>query len=124
MARLRRGALMGELDASPAHDVEQPPTDTAATAPPGRRPNAPNPPANLDLEMFEGLLADIFSDARRAGHIIHGIHRLVRKGEENRREVDLNEVILEVLRLLHSDLLGRSTTVTTDLSPGLVPVLA
>jgi len=41
-----------------------------------------------------------------------------------RREVDLNEIIREVLRLLHSDLLGRSTTVTTDLAPGLAPVSA
>jgi signal transduction histidine kinase len=48
----------------------------------------------------------------------------VRKGEEQRREVDLNEIIREVLRLLHSDLLGRSTTVTTDLAPGLAPVSA
>src|SRR5678815_1233587 len=78
----------------------------------------------LDLAMSEEMLADIFSDARRAGQVIHGIHQFVRKGEEERREVDLNEIIREVLRLLHSDLLGRSTTVTTDLAPGLTTVSA
>jgi C4-dicarboxylate-specific signal transduction histidine kinase len=74
--------------------------------------------------MFEELLDDVFTDARRAGAVIHGIHRLVRKGEENRCAVNLNELILEVLRLLHSDLLGRSITVETDLATNLPAVTA
>ncbi len=121
MARLGRVALMGELTASLAHELNQPLTAIATNAAAARRCIAQG---NLDLTMSEELLADIFTDARRAGQIIHGIHRFVRKGEENRRDVDLNEVILEVLRLLHSDLLGRSTRVTTDLAPNLAPVSA
>lgn len=121
MARLSRVALMGELTASLAHELNQPLTAIATNAAAGKRFLAQGAP---DLEMFTGLLADIFTDARRAGQIIHGIHRLVRKGEENRRATDLNEVILDVLRLLHSDLLGRSTTVKTELAPRLPPVSA
>ena len=74
--------------------------------------------------MFEELLDDVFTDARRAGDIIHGIHHLVRKGEGNRRPVNLNEIIVEVLRLLHSDLLGRSTTVETSLASNLAAIQA
>jgi len=123
MARLSRVALMGELTASLAHELNQPLTAIASNAAAGKRFIA-NGSAHLDLKMFKELLDDIFSDARRAGQLIHGIHRLVRKGEENRRPVDLNEIIVDVLRLLHSDMLGRSTTVKTDLAPGLAPVLA
>ncbi|HKP03739.1 MAG TPA: MASE1 domain-containing protein [Chthoniobacterales bacterium] len=123
MARLSRVALMGELTASLAHELNQPLTAIASNAAAGKRFIARGS-SEIDVPMFEELLGDVFADARRAGQIIHSIHRLVRKGEEHRRPVDLNEVILEVLRLLHSDLLGRSTTVKTDLAPGLAPVSA
>jgi len=112
MARLSRVALMGEMTASLAHELNQPLTAIASNAAAGKRFLARGP---LDLKMFEELLDDVFTDARRAGAIIHGIHQLVRKGEESRRAVSVNDVILEVLRLLHSDFLGRSTTVETQL---------
>jgi PAS domain S-box-containing protein len=121
MTRLSRVALMGELTASLAHELNQPLTAIASNAAAGKRFLARG---SLDLEMFEELLDDVFTDARRAGAVIHGIHRLVRKGEESRRAVSVNNVILEVLRLLHSDLLGRSTTVETQLAVNLAPVQA
>jgi two-component system, LuxR family, sensor kinase FixL len=121
MARLSRVSLMGELTASLAHELNQPLTAITANAAAGKRFLARGAP---DMNMFEELLDDVFTDARRAGGIIHGIHHLVRKGEGKRRVVELNEMILEVLRLLHSDLLGRSTTVVTNLSPDLVSIQA
>jgi C4-dicarboxylate-specific signal transduction histidine kinase len=69
--------------------------------------------------MFEELLADVSTDARRAGDIIHGIHHFVRKGEGTRRPTNVNEIVREVLRLLHSDLLGRGTAVETQCAPDL-----
>jgi len=121
MTRLSRVSLMGELTASLAHELNQPLTAIASNAAAGKRFLARG---SLDLKMFEELLEDIFSDARRAGAVIHGIHQLVRKGEENRRSVNLNEIVVEVLRLMHSDLLGRSTTVETDLAADLPAVSA
>ena len=53
---------------------------------------------------------------RRAGDVIQGIHHFVRKSEGERRAVDMNETIREVLRLLHSDLLGRSASIETRLA--------
>ena len=121
MARLSRVSLMGQLTASLAHELNQPLTAIASNAAAGKRFLARDAP---DIVMLEELLDDVFTDARRAGNIIHGIHHLVRKGEGNRRGVVLNEMILEVLRLLHSDLLGRSTTVETSLSPDLAAIQA
>ena len=121
MTRLSRVALMGELTASLAHELNQPLTAIAANAAAGKRFLA----RGLDdLEMFREVLEDIFTDARRAGEVIHGIHRFVRKGNDDRRAVAVNEVILEVLRLLHSDLLGRSVTVETNFAHGLAAVSA
>jgi PAS domain S-box-containing protein len=121
MTRLSRVSLMGELTASLAHELNQPLAAIASNAAAGKRFLARG---GLDIVMFEQLLDDIFRDARRAGNVIHGIHQFVRKGEENRKAVEINEIILEVLRLLHSDLLGRSTTVETNLSLDLAAVNA
>ena len=119
LAHLSRVVLMGELTASLAHELNQPLTAIASNAAAGRRFLALGSP---EPEMFDELLADVASDARRAGDIIHGIHHFVRKSESVRRAVNLNEIIREVLRLLHSDLLGRATAVETQLAPNLPPV--
>lgn len=121
MARMSRVSAMGELTASLAHELNQPLTAIAANAAAGSRLLTQNVP---DVEMFKELLADVSADARRAGDIIHGIHDFVRKSEGTRRLVNLNEIVREVLRLLNSDLLGRATTVETELAPNLPAVMA
>ena len=121
MARMSRVSSMGELTASLAHELNQPLTAIASNAAAGRRLLAEGTP---DLEMFEELLADVSADARRAGDIIHGIHHFVRKSEGRRCPVNLNEIVREVLRLLHSDLLGRGTAVETELAPNLPSINA
>jgi two-component system sensor kinase FixL len=121
MARMSRVSSMGELTASLAHELNQPLTAIASNAAAGRRLLAQGSP---DLKTFEELLADVSADARRAGNIIHGIHHFVRKSEGARRPINLNEIVREVLRLLHSDLLGRGTAVETELAPGLPAVEA
>jgi len=119
MARMSRMSSMGELTASLAHELNQPLSAIASNAAAGRRFLAQSSP---ELKMFDELLADVAADARRAGDIIHGIHDFMRKSEGTRRLVNLNEIILEVLRLLHSDLLGRGTAVETRLGPSLPSV--
>jgi len=121
MARMSRVSSMGELTASLAHELNQPLTAIASNAAAGSRMLAQGPP---DVEMFKELLADVSADAKRAGAIIHGIHHFVRKSEGARHPVNLNEIVREVLRLLNSDLLGRTTTVETELLPNLPAVVA
>ena len=119
MARMSRVSSMGELTASLAHELNQPLTAIASNVAAGRRFLAQRSP---DLAMFKELLDDVAADVRRAGDIIHGIHHFVRKSEGVRRAVNLNEIIREVLRLLHSDLLGRGTAIETQLAPSLPSV--
>jgi C4-dicarboxylate-specific signal transduction histidine kinase len=119
MARISRVSSMGQLTASLAHELNQPLTAIASNVAAGRRFLAQRSP---DLAMFKELLDDVGADARRAGEIIRGIHHFVRKSEGVRRAVNLNEIIREVLRLLHSDLLGRGTAIETQLAPSLPSV--
>ena len=119
LAHLGRVALMGELTASLAHELNQPLTAIATNAAVGTRMLASG---SNDTETFQELLADVNADARRAGNIIHGIHQFVRKAEGVRRKVNLNDSIRDVLRVLHSDLLGRATAVETELERNLPAV--
>jgi two-component system, LuxR family, sensor kinase FixL len=121
LAHLSRVSLMGELTASLAHELNQPLTAIASNAAAGTRFLASG---SAEHEVFEELLADVTADARRAGNIIQGIHQFVRKSETTRSLVNLNQIIREVLRLLHSDLLGRATSVETDLADSLPSVEA
>jgi C4-dicarboxylate-specific signal transduction histidine kinase len=107
---------MGELTASLAHELNQPLTAIASNAAAGKRFLAGAP---VDREMFEELLTDVFTDARRAGAVIHGIRHFVRKDQERRCSLSLNQVVSEVLQLLHSDLIGRATRIETELAPDL-----
>jgi two-component system, LuxR family, sensor kinase FixL len=121
MAHMSRVSSMGELTASLAHELNQPLSAIASNAAAGRRFLARG---SSDPKMLEELFADVATDARRAGDIIHGIHHFVRKSEGTRRAVNLNEIVREVLRLLNSDLLGRGMAVETELAPGLPAVNA
>ena len=121
MARLSRMAMMGELTASLAHELNQPLTAIASNAAAGRRSLGRS---LTDPSMFEEIFQDIFTDAQRAGNVIHGIHGLVRRNETSRRAVNLNDLICHVLRLLHSDLIARATTVETRLAPDIEDVQA
>jgi PAS domain S-box-containing protein len=111
VARLGRVALMGELTASLAHELNQPLASIANNAAAGRRFLAGG---TANPQLFDALLADVSSDARRAGDVIRGIRDLVRKGAEMRCAVDLNASVREALRLLRSDLVEHGMTVENE----------
>ena len=116
-----RLAAVGELTASLAHELNQPLTAIASNAAAGRRFLEHG---SQDTDAFRELLVDVGSDARRASDIIQGIRQLVRKSEGSRQLVDLNDVVRDVLRLLHSDFVGRGVSAETDFASGLPRVAA
>jgi PAS domain S-box-containing protein len=122
LARLSRVTVMGELTASLAHELNQPLAAIASNAAAGKRFLAGA--ASVDPTTFREILDDIFSDARRAGAVIHGIRQFIRKGEETRSSVSLNRVIADVLQLLHSDLVNRAIRIDKQISASLPPVQA
>jgi len=122
LARLSRIAVMGELTASLAHELNQPLAAIASNAAAGKRFLAGG--ASIDPTSFREILDDIFTDARRAGSVIHGIRQFIRKGEETRCSVSLDGVIEDVLQLLHSDLVNRATSVQKQISVSLPAVQA
>jgi two-component system, LuxR family, sensor kinase FixL len=121
VAHLSRVALMGEMSGALAHELNQPLTGIVNNASAGRRFIAKG---RADLPKLDGLLEAIVLDGRRGGEIIRGIRGMVRKGEEVRSPVNLNDVIARVLGFVGSDALERHCALVTEADPELPLVQA
>ena len=111
LARVGRVAVMGELAASLAHEVNNPIGAIVANASAGERLLAAG---KIGTEEMTELLADIVADGRRAGEIVQGIRTMVRKGKARRSFVQINDTIDSLLRIVRAEALGRNVTVTTE----------
>ena len=112
LARVGRVALMGELAASLAHEVNNPIGAMVTNASAGQRLIAAG---KMETEELNELLADIVADGRRAGEIVHGIRNMVRKGKERRSLIEINDTIQDLLRIVHAEAVGRDVTVVTEI---------
>jgi PAS domain S-box-containing protein len=122
MAHLNRVALMGEMTASVAHELNQPLTAIANNAAAARRFLVRG---NIDPVLLQQLLQDMAADSQRAGEVIRGIRALVQKDKSVVRSVlNLNAVIADTLRLVSSDVLLRESLVTTEMDHNLPQVEA
>ena len=111
MAHLNRVALMGEMTASVAHELNQPLTAIANNAAAARRFFDRG---QIDPAILKQLLGDIAAASHRAGEVINGIRAMARKGKSTRSPLNLNAVIADTLRLVRSDILIRETAVVTE----------
>jgi signal transduction histidine kinase len=112
IAHLGRVALMGEMAASLAHELNQPLTAIVSNAGAGQRFLDQG---EVDIQELHELMSDIVSDGERAGEIIRGIREMVKKGKATHGPVDMNQVVTDVVRLTKADAVSRSCTVLTEL---------
>ena len=119
LTHVTRVATLGELSGALAHELSQPLTSILSNAQAAQRLLAREA---VDLAEVREILKDIVDDDRRAGAVIHRWRTLLRKGETLLQPLDLNEMINEVLRLAHSELVAHGVTVSAQLAPGLPAV--
>jgi PAS domain S-box-containing protein len=121
LAHLARVSTVGELSSSLAHELTHPITAILSNAQAAQRFLAHD---DVDLDEVREILNDIVTQDQRAGEVIHGLRVLLKKGEPqvHRDDVDLNEVIRDVVKLMRSNLINRNVTVDTDLGQNLPAV--
>jgi PAS domain S-box-containing protein len=121
LAHLARVSTVGELSSSLAHELTHPITAILSNAQAAQRFLAHD---DVDLDEVREILNDIVTQDQRAGEVIHGLRVLLKKGEPQAHcdDVDLNEAIRDVVKLMRSDLINRNVTVDTDLAQNLPAV--
>lgn len=119
VAHLLRTASLGELSSALAHELRQPLTAILSNAQAAQRFLARD---DLRLHVVREILSDIVADDKRAADVIDRLHVLMKKGEFQPQPLAANELIRDVIRLMHHELMGRSVRVVTDLTPGLPPM--
>src|SRR5438874_7104111 len=121
LGHLSRVAVTGELAASIAHELNQPLSGIISNASAGQRFIDRG---DVDLRELRELLGDIMADGRRAGDVIRGIQRMVKKGASTRHRVDLNDLVMNVVRMIKPNAMLHSCEVQTLLGPNLPPIEA
>jgi two-component system, LuxR family, sensor kinase FixL len=121
LAHLNRVALMGEMTASVAHELNQPLSAIANNAAAARRFLERG---NIDPALLREVLQDMIADSERAGEVVRGIRTLVRKDQKTRSRLNLNTVIADTMRLVGSDAALRESVITTEMDHALPQVEA
>jgi len=119
LAHLSRVTMLGELSGSLAHELNQPLTAILSNAQAAEHYLAEDAP---DLAQVREILADIVAEDERAGEVIRRLRLLLKKGEVQQQALDVNEVVIEVLKLARSDLTSHGVTVETTLATDLAPI--
>jgi C4-dicarboxylate-specific signal transduction histidine kinase len=121
LAHVSRITIMGELTASLAHELNQPITAAVTNARTCMRWLTRDQP---DLEEARLAAERIVKDGTRAAEIISRIRAFYRKEAPQRELVDVNEIIREMITLLHNETVRYSVWIRPELDEGIPQISA
>lgn len=116
LAHLSRVTMLGELSGSLAHELNQPLAAILSNAQAAQRILRRDP---SEVHEVQEILADIVENDRRAGHVIARLRGLLKKEARAHVSLNVNEVVLDCMRLMRNDLVNRRVDCRVDLTPGL-----
>lgn len=121
LAHASRLAIAGELTASIAHEINQPlgailSNVSAAELMLGSAPD--------QLDEVRQILADIHRDNLRASEVIRRLRALLAKHEVERRVIDLNESLTDMLTILRAEARRRRVALAIRAATSSVEVIA
>jgi two-component system, LuxR family, sensor kinase FixL len=111
IAHLSRVTTLGELSGSIAHELSLPLSAILSNAQAAQRVLAHG---GADLPEMREILNDIVSEDRRAGEVIQRLRQWLKKGEVQQHSLRINEVVEDVLKLIHGDLVNQHVTVDVE----------
>jgi C4-dicarboxylate-specific signal transduction histidine kinase len=120
LAHVVRIATMGELVASIGHELRQPLAALVMSAESGLKWLQADTP---DLDKARWAFELIAQQGMRAGELMQGVQRLVKKSSPVLDEVCINDIISKVLVLTGSERQMREVGLCTQLADGNLPVL-
>jgi two-component system, LuxR family, sensor kinase FixL len=119
LTRVGRVTTLGQLTAALAHEVNQPLTGILANAQAACRFLAKEQP---DLDEVRAILDDIVADDRRASDVVHRLRSMLKRRDPERTSIDVNQLVRDVARFLHSDAMLRNASLVQDLEAEVPPI--
>jgi two-component system sensor kinase FixL len=121
LTHLSRVTMLGELSGSLAHELNQPLAAILSNAQAAQQFLKEDV---FDVNELRQVLAEIVAEDKRAGEVIRHVRLLFRKGEVGQHfgNLDINEVVQDVLKLMRNDLANQGVTVQTELAENLPAV--
>jgi len=111
LARMERTASAGLLTGAIAHELNQPLTGILSNAQAG---DMLIKEARCERGEMAEIIADIISDAKRAGDVIRSLRALYSQQQSDLELVDLGTVLEDTLQMLHSEFIMQQVTLTAD----------
>ncbi|MFT0862621.1 ATP-binding protein [Ancylobacter sp. G4_0304] len=110
-----RAAMLGEVSASIAHEINQPLAAIAAHAAAGQRwLNRPEP----DLDEVRASLAQAGAAATRASEVVRRVRRLMTQVEPEKTVLPVDAVVEEALHLLRNEMATQGVVLASALDAG------
>jgi C4-dicarboxylate-specific signal transduction histidine kinase len=119
LAHANRVAILGQLSASIAHEVNQPLAAIVTNAEVALRMLTAEP---ANPEAIRQALTRIVRDGKRAGDIVGRTRALMKKAPPRREGRASNEVILEAVGLTHGEAVMNGVSLQTQLADDLPPI--
>jgi PAS domain S-box-containing protein len=120
LAHAGRVLALGTLTGSLAHEINQPLTAIATNAPVALGLLNAGESDHADIRE---ALGDIASDSKRIDDVLRRLRLLLRKGRHERSLVDINDLVKDVLTLVHANLVQRRVAIDAELADDLPNVL-
>ena len=120
LAHAGRVSVVGQLSSSLAHELSQPLGAIIRNAEAGELLLGADPP---NLAEVREILGDIRSDGHRAGDVIDRMRRLLRRRELKLESLVVEELVEQVVALVHPDARARRVRLDVDVERDLPRVL-
>jgi PAS domain S-box-containing protein len=121
LAHAGRVAMLGEISATIAHEINQPLAAIIANGQACLRFLRHEKPK---LDDIRGAIEWIVKDGNRASGIIQRVRGLLKKTDTQKIPLDVNDVIDEVANLLQRELVAQDVILRLELEPTLPPAIA
>jgi signal transduction histidine kinase len=120
LMQMNRIATAGEISGSIAHEVNQPLSAISASSAAALNWLRTKTP---DIDEIRSALTTISDESLRAGRIVQNLRAMFRKDVQESALVEIDNVILAVLELVHIEMQKHRIEVQTELSGRLPPVV-
>jgi two-component system sensor kinase FixL len=120
LAQTERLAWLGAMTAALAHELSQPLAAILSNAQAALRFLKADPP---DVGEVQAILKDIVQDDRRAGDVMRSLRDYTRQDTPHNDLLQINTLVHDALRLIHSDAILNQVAVAEDLSDD-VPMIS